>query len=513
MFREFGIAGRLWAAVIALIVALMGIVALAAWRSVSQQADARVALEVNETKTRIANEWAVLANTATARAVAAALSVDPVVDTQLTPLVGEASKRIDQLLAELKALQLTPEDQAQLDKIAQQRQTLLTANQAVREMKGQGLMAEAQQRTMQELMPLAQSYGESIRHFAEMQGDEFVHIQAEIAKSRQSITATAAVMVLVVMVAVSIGAHFLIRSIKTPLAQAMEAASRIAEGDLRVKIHTQRTDEFGQLMQTMQRMADSLSGLVRDVRQSTEGIATASSEIATGNQDLSNRTEQTASSLQETASSMEQLTGTVTHSAQAAQEADRLAGTACSAARQGGEVVGQVIQTMEDISSSSRKISDIIGVIDGIAFQTNILALNAAVEAARAGEQGRGFAVVAGEVRTLAQRSAQAAREIKSLIVTSTDKVDAGARLVSQAGESMSEIESAIQRVTDMMRDISASASEQSDGIRQVNQAVSHLDQMTQQNAALVEQSAAAAASMREQAQRLNQAVNLFRTD
>jgi methyl-accepting chemotaxis protein len=510
MFREFGIAGRLWAAVIALIVALMGIVAVAAWRSVSQQADARVALEVNETKTRIANEWAVLANTATARAVAAALSVDPVVDTQLTPLVGEASKRIDQLLAELKALQLTPEDQAQLDKIAQQRQTLLTANQAVREMKGQGLMAEAQQRTMQELMPLAQSYGESIRHFAELQGDEFVQIQAEIAKSRQSITATAAVMVLVVLVVVSIGAHFLIRSIKTPLAEAMEAASRIAEGDLRVKIHTQRTDELGQLMQTMQRMADSLSGLVRDVRQSTEGIATASSEIATGNQDLSNRTEQTASSLQETASSMEQLTGTVTHSAQAAQEADRLAGTACSAARQGGEVVGQVIQTMEDISSSSRKISDIIGVIDGIAFQTNILALNAAVEAARAGEQGRGFAVVAGEVRTLAQRSAQAAREIKSLIVASTDKVDAGARLVSQAGVSMSEIESAIQRVTDMMRDISASASEQSDGIRQVNQAVSHLDQMTQQNAALVEQSAAAAASMREQAQRLNQAVNAF---
>ncbi len=251
---------------------------------------------------------------------------------------------------------------------------------------------------------------------------------------------------------------------------------------------------------------------VQTVREAVQGIQTASSEIASGNQDLSQRTEQTASSLQQTASSMEELTATVRQSADAARQANQLAGSAAEVAQRGGSVVQQVVGTMDDISASSKKIADIIGVIDGIAFQTNILALNAAVEAARAGEQGRGFAVVAGEVRNLAQRSAQAAKEIKELINTSVDKVQGGSELVQQAGATMQEIVQSVQRVSDIIGEISSAATEQSEGIAQVNTAVNQLDQMTQQNAALVEQSAAAATSLRDQADRMAQAVAVFRT-
>ena len=302
-----------------------------------------------------------------------------------------------------------------------------------------------------------------------------------------------------------------IASITIPLRRAESITEAIAHGDLTYDINPKGKDEIARVMLSMQTMQQGLRAMVAAVRESSESMLTASTEIAVGNQDLSSRTEHTASSLQQTASSMSELSDTVDKSALSATEANRLAGTASHRAVHGGEVVGSVVQQMDEISQASRQIADIIGVIDGIAFQTNILALNAAVEAARAGEQGRGFAVVAGEVRTLAQRSAQAAREIKSLIVTSTDRVDSGAKLVGEAGSAMDEIVSAIQRVTDMMRDISASASEQSDGIVQVNQAVTQLDQMTQQNAALVEQSAAAAESLREQARRLSGAVNVFR--
>ncbi|MFC7461449.1 methyl-accepting chemotaxis protein [Hydrogenophaga defluvii] len=251
---------------------------------------------------------------------------------------------------------------------------------------------------------------------------------------------------------------------------------------------------------------------VQTVREAVQNIQTASSEIASGNQDLSQRTEQTASSLQQTASSMEQLTATVRQSADAARQANQLAGSAAEVAQRGGSVVQQVVGTMDAISDSSKKIADIIGVIDGIAFQTNILALNAAVEAARAGEQGRGFAVVAGEVRNLAQRSAQAAKEIKELINASVDRVQGGSELVQQAGATMQEIVQSVQRVSDIIGEISSAATEQSEGIAQVNTAVNQLDEMTQQNAALVEQSAAAATSLRDQADRMAQAVAVFRT-
>ena len=294
------------------------------------------------------------------------------------------------------------------------------------------------------------------------------------------------------------------------IGSASDAAARIATGDLSSPVVVDGRDEFRPLLSQMHAMQGALHSLVGQVRSSSDGIATASAEIATGNQDLSARTEQTASSLQEAAGALEQLTGTVRQSADSAQQANRLAASAAEVALRGGTVVSQVVKTMDEINASSRKIADIIGVIDGIAFQTNILALNAAVEAARAGEQGRGFAVVASEVRSLAQRSADAAKEIKSLIGTSVEKVDSGSRLVADAGQTMSEIVSAVQRVTDMIGEITVAASEQSAGIGQVNGSVGQLDRMTQQNASLVEQAAAAAESLKAQAQSLTKVVGTF---
>jgi len=295
-------------------------------------------------------------------------------------------------------------------------------------------------------------------------------------------------------------------------AYAADIAARIAGGDLSTEVALRAGDETS-LLFAMKSMRDRLARIVGEVRQSTDAIASASSEIASGNLDLSSRTEEQASSLEETASSMEELTSTVKQNADNARQANVLAQTASTVAGQGGDVVAQVVQTMGSINDSSKKIVDIITVIDGIAFQTNILALNAAVEAARAGEQGRGFAVVAGEVRTLAQRSAAAAKEIKALIGDSVDKVETGTRLVDQAGSTMHEVVSSIQRVTDIMAEISAASQEQTSGIEQINQAISQMDNVTQQNAGLVEEAAAASEALQNQATKLAGLVSVFRID
>ena len=291
---------------------------------------------------------------------------------------------------------------------------------------------------------------------------------------------------------------------------AADVARRIADGDLTVEVKT-RGNDSSSMLYAMRSMAEKLTGTISGIHRASSSISSASQEIAAGNADLSQRTEEQASSLEETASSMEELTSTVKQSADNARQANQLASGASAIAVKGGDVVGQVVSTMSGISESSKKIADIIGVIDGIAFQTNILALNAAVEAARAGEQGRGFAVVASEVRTLAQRSAAAAKEIKELITDSVSKVEGGTQLVNEAGKTMEEIVTAVKRVTDIMAEITAAAQEQSSGIEQVNQAVMQMDQTTQQNAALVEQAAAAADSMQQQAQVLSKAVSVFK--
>ncbi|NGZ85652.1 methyl-accepting chemotaxis protein [Duganella aceris] len=315
-------------------------------------------------------------------------------------------------------------------------------------------------------------------------------------------------------VAVALGvvcAAVITRSITLPLAGAVAVAQKVAAGELTSQVTVEGKDETSELLQALKDMNESLAKTVGDVRNGTELISTASQEIASGNADLSARTESQASSLEETASSMEELTSTVKQNADNARQANQLAVSASSVAEKGGTVVAQVVETMGSIKASSSKIVDIIGVIDGIAFQTNILALNAAVEAARAGEQGRGFAVVATEVRNLAQRSAGAAKEIKELIGDSVGKVDAGSKLVDEAGQTMDLIVTSIRQVADIMGEITAATQEQSNGIEEVNQAITQMDEMTQQNAALVEEAAAAAESMQEQAQMLAQAVSIFK--
>ena len=300
-------------------------------------------------------------------------------------------------------------------------------------------------------------------------------------------------------------------SITGPIGEAVSVAKAVAGGDLTVQVQVRGRDEMGQLLQALADMTQNLRSLVGDVAAGAHTVSDSSAQIAQGNQDLSQRTEQQASTLEETASSMEELTSTVTQNAQNARQATQLAVSASDVARKGGQVVGQVVSTMNGISESSRKIADIIGVIDGIAFQTNILALNAAVEAARAGEQGRGFAVVAAEVRNLAQRSAAAAKEIKTLIGDSVDKVAAGTKLVDAAGQTMEEIVGSVKKVSDLIAEIAAASQEQSSGIGQVNTAVTQMDQVVQQNASLVEEATAATESMKEQAASLLQLVSRFK--
>lgn len=358
------------------------------------------------------------------------------------------------------------------------------------------------------------TYNKSMAAYKELQSFMSERNIAQSDALHEELSVLNAVMISAVIAAVLLScgaAMYLIRAIGTPLSQAVEVARRVASGDLSSQPQVDSHNEFGQLLGALGDMTSSLAGIVKDVRAGSEVISTASTEIAAGNMDLSSRTEQQASAIEETAASIEELTSTVRQNADNARQANELAASATETAIRGGAVVTEVVSTMGEINESARKIVDIISVIDGIAFQTNILALNAAVEAARAGEQGRGFAVVASEVRNLAHRSASAAKEIKELISDSVGKVDAGARLVDQAGVTMEEIVQRVQRVAGIMGEISVASAEQSSGIEQIHQAISQMDQSTQQNAALVEEAASAAVSMQESAASLADRVSVFK--
>jgi methyl-accepting chemotaxis protein-1 (serine sensor receptor) len=361
------------------------------------------------------------------------------------------------------------------------------------------------------IVPLYEPVGAGIGALVKLLLDEGQREYAQALARYQTLKlGTAASLALGLVLAWAFGVA-LVRGVTRPLREAVQASEAVARGDLSIAIEAQGRDELADLQRALQTMRQRLAGVVARVRENSEQVASASTQIAQGNTDLSSRTEEQASALQQTAASMEQLSTTVRSNADSAQQANRLAQGASAVAAKGGDVVGQVVQTMREIDASSKKIAEIIGVVDGIAFQTNILALNAAVEAARAGEHGRGFAVVAGEVRTLAQRSAEAAKEIKTLIGASVERVERGGLLVDQAGSTMTEVMQAIERVTLLMNEISSASVQQSAGVAQVGHAVSQMDQATQQNAALVEESAAAAESLRAQAQALVQAVAVFR--
>jgi methyl-accepting chemotaxis protein len=370
---------------------------------------------------------------------------------------------------------------------------------------------EARDALLKEVTPLQANYFKAL--------DGLIDFQEGLAKAskkeaRDHIDTASLLMLLFAVLAGIAGttaAWLVARSITAPVRSAVQSARRIAEGDLSQPVQVTRGDEIGELLGAMRDMQTALARTVASVRDNAESVATGSTQIAQGNADLSRRTEQQASALQQTAATMTQLGTTVKHNADNALQADRLAKGAREVARQGGAVVGEVVETMKGINDSSHRIAEIIGTIDGIAFQTNILALNAAVEAARAGEQGRGFAVVAGEVRTLAQRSAEAAREIKSLIGVSVERVAQGSALVDRAGVTMTEVVDSIRRVSDIVGEIAGASTEQAGGVAQVGQAVTQMDQMTQQNSALVEESAAAADSLKTQAQAMVQAVAVFR--
>ncbi|BEV17893.1 methyl-accepting chemotaxis protein [Herbaspirillum sp. DW155] len=381
----------------------------------------------------------------------------------------------------------------------------------VRELIVQQKKEEATEALFNEVIPAQDRYFDALNAFSAFQK---TLMDDSVAQGQQTTDSAIALMLELSGVAILLcvlAAWWVTRSITRPLNEAVDVASAVAQGDLTVQIGQTSKDETGMLLASLKTMNQNLHRIVSEVRNGTDTINTASSEIARGNLDLSSRTEEQAGALEETASAMEELTSTVKQNADNARQANSLAATASDVAVQGGSVVGQVVQTMGEINEASRKIVDIISVIDGIAFQTNILALNAAVEAARAGEQGRGFAVVASEVRTLAQRSATAAKEIKALIDDSVSRVDNGSRLVEQAGTTMSEVVASVRRVTDVVAEISAASNEQSDGIEQINHAIVQMDEVTQQNAALVEEAAAAAQSLQEQSARLVETVSIFK--
>ena len=457
-------------------------------------------------------EWQAIIDTNGARTLAAIKLADENDAKFFLDAISAASRRSDVLHKDIKdGIADDPAAIALFEAVNTERNAYREARKAALATKATGDMEALRTVIDTRMVPRVQSYNKAVTAMVTYQQEavaaDAVRVEAEFAFSQR-------LQIGLVLAAILAGIGFawwIGRRISTPLVTAVEVAQTVARGDLTSRIEADSSNETGALMRALKDMNGNLVDIVSQVRTGTGAIAEAADQISAGNLELSARTEQQAGSLEETASSMEELTSTVRQNAENAREANELARSASQVAGRGGETVGRVVQTMEAISGSSKKIVDIIGVIDGIAFQTNILALNAAVEAARAGEQGRGFAVVASEVRNLAQRSAGAAKEIKELIGDSVDKVDVGAKLVDQAGATMEQVVSSIRRVTDIMAEITHASQEQTGGIEQVNQAIGQMDQVTQQNAALVEEAAAAAASMQDQAAQLAHVVGVFK--
>ncbi|MCV2354426.1 methyl-accepting chemotaxis protein [Paucibacter sp. B2R-40] len=457
----------------------------------------------------LARQWAGMSESNIQRRIATLAIDDEAFVKAFTRKSKETSARVDKVQEELTQLSKTPQSERLSDKIAMTRKQYQALRDDLAKAKKEGQDIRA--RVVAELIPAMDTYTDAINDYAEYKRERLQDARQQASDEANSVVSW---VLLLSGTATLIGigiALAITRSVTAPVERAQVLSESIADGDLTHEVPIEGRDEMASLTQSLQQMQQQLSRTISGVRSAAEQVRIASAEIATGNMDLSNRTEHAASSLEQTGAAMQQLSEGVRSNAEAARQADSLAQTASAVADRGGAMVSRVVATMNEIQQSSNKISDIIGVIDSIAFQTNILALNAAVEAARAGEQGRGFAVVASEVRSLAQRSAQAAREIKTLISTSVDKVESGAKLVQDTGDTIGEVVQSVQRVTQIVAEISSSTSAQALTLGEIGQAVNELDKMTQQNAALVEESAAAAQSLRDQAAQLVASVAAFK--
>ena len=490
--KHISVTKKLRLSVVCIVLGAIIIVGHAGYNSASHQQKFNQQDSLLSQRLDQAAQWSALAQVNTVRTQAALASGSAEDARRFEAQMAQTQSTLQTLIQQLTTTSLDAEQQATL------------------QLKAQGHSLQLQD-LRQRYDQAAQAYIQALQQFVSQQAEQLAQMRSDMGAARQGVVRAAAINMVFLLLGIAVGAYLLINSIRRSLQQANQMAEQIASGDLNITHQSTRRDEFGQLLQSLQHMRQSLSRMIEDVRHSGEAIHLASDEIASGNQDLSQRTEITSSHLQQAAAAMVQLTQTLQDTAHSAQQAAEMAQQACGVAQHGGTVVHDVVQTMTDIHQRSQKIADIIGVIDGIAFQTNILALNAAVEAARAGDQGRGFAVVAAEVRSLAQRSAQAAKEIKALIQASVDRIADGAQLAQDAGSTMTEVVQAIQHVTQVMENINHHAAEQRDGVAQVNEAVGSLDQMTQQNAALVEESAAAAHSLRAQSEHLRALVQRFK--
>ena len=501
-------------AVLTLFIATM--LAVGIWRlqAVAQSTADMMARPLS--KERVISDWYRTVYSNVNRHALVARSSDAELARQFVADNVEASKASSRQQAELQKLISTPEEQALFDQVSVLRTRFVQARDTIYQAKAEGQADEAERLLRSDFQPAADAYLQTLQTLQTLQAlldhqrqrisEAAAGVQAEFERGRMQLAGLGG---LAVLIAVAL-AVAITRSITSPLARAVHAVETVAAGDLTHRVHSDAQDETGQLLRALDGMGDQLRNVVGQVRQGADGVASASSQIASGNLDLSSRTEEQASALQQTAASMEQMTSTVRQNADNARTANQLAVSASELASRGGQVVDQVVGTMGDIHEASRKIVDIIGVIDAIAFQTNILALNAAVEAARAGEQGRGFAVVASEVRTLAQRSADAAKQIKDLITASVERVDAGNTLVEEAGVVMRDVVAGVRRVTDIVGEISAASQEQTQGLEQVQHAITQMDAVTQQNAALVEEAAAATRALEAQSVQLVQAMVHF---
>ena len=498
----------------AAVLLLLLVVAGVGWRALSE---IKQRIEVisgdNDRKIAYANKMRGSLNTAVRSTRNVLLYTDPKVRTEQKERIAQAHHQYDEIYAQLAASVRSDAAKKLLVEINSNQTVVWPQLDKVVALADAAKESEGAQYLLSEVQAPKDRWFSSIQAMIDLQEAQN---RQSIDEMNEDYSRTLVILWIATAVAMALGlisAWVVTRSITRPLNAAVDIASRIAEGDLAAHIEAVSKDETGQLMVALKSMNDSLNKIVSEVRVSTDTIATASSQIATGNLDLSARTEQQAGSLEETASAMEELTSTVKQNSDNVRQANQLAVSASEVALTGGNVVHQVVETMGAINESSRKIVDIIGVIDGIAFQTNILALNAAVEAARAGEQGRGFAVVATEVRALAQRSASAAKEIKTLIDNSVSQVDIGSKLVEQAGSTMSDVVNSVKRVTDIVAEINSANQEQSEGIEQINMAITQMDEVTQQNAALVEEAAAASQSLQMQASKLSAVVSIFKLE